>query len=437
MRGAAASAYPRQHVPLRCVPHRSGCGGEPRSGDWDRGGGRVHSFDLKRRWDNVWSVLLILIPGLLGTGRAGEDERGWSREPDLFAYALVVFAALSAAVLRRRPGVTFACCAAAVVTYLAVGYPVGPILIAVPVAAAEVAVAWPLRRALVWNGGLGLAVHVAGGIRFGPELAASQGMPFLAWLTVSFTLVAVPTAIGAAVRIRRESEAGLRTAQAHRAVSEERLRMAQELHDSVGHGLAVIAMQAGVALHVLARNPDKARESLEAIQAASRESLHGMRVQLDLLRGPEGEGAPRRPAPGLADADVLLHRIRTGGLEIAADIQAEDLPPAVDLAAYRILQESLTNVLRHAGVTLARVRVTREGADLVLEVTDNGPASSADPRQGADGRTGSGIAGMRARAEALGGEFEAGPRPEGGFVVRARLPLPDRSSAADVPGSES
>ena len=207
-------------------------------------------------------------------------------------------------------------------TYLAVGYPVGPILIAVPVAAAGVAVAWPLRRVLVWNGGLGLAVYVAGGVRFGTGLAASHGMPFLAWLATSFTAVAVPTAIGVAVRVRRESEAGLRAAQALRAVAEERLRMAQELHDSVGHGLAVIAMQAGVALHVLERNPGKARESLEAIQAASRESLHGMRVQLDVLRGPEGDGAPLRPAPGLADADVLLRRIRAGGLEIAADLQA-------------------------------------------------------------------------------------------------------------------
>jgi signal transduction histidine kinase len=188
---------------------------------------------------------------------------------------------------------------------------------------------------------------------------------------------------------------------------------------------------------VLARNPDKARESLEAIQAASRESLHGMRVQLDVLRSPEGEDAPRRPAPGLADADVLLGRIRAGGLEIAADLQAGDLPPEVDVTAYRILQESLTNVLRHAGVTLARVRVTREGDDLVVEVRDNGPASGADAGQGSDGRSGSGIAGMRARAEALGGEFEAGPRPEGGFVVRARLPLAGRADPAGVPGSGS
>ncbi|MEV0157931.1 sensor histidine kinase [Micromonospora sp. NPDC050686] len=393
----------------------------------------MRSHGLRRRWDSVWPVLLIMLPGLLGTRSAGEGEVGWTRQPDLFAYALVVFAALAAAVMRRRPGVTFACCTAAVVTYLAVGYPVGPMLIAVPVAAAGVAVAWPLRRTLVLNGGMGLAVLAAGGVRFG----LAGGRPLLGWLATMFTMVAVPTAIGVAVRFSRESEARLRTAHALRAVSDERLRMARELHDSVGHGLAVIAMQAGVALHVLARNPDKARESLEAIQAASRESLHGMRAQLEVLRSPEGEDAPWRPAPGLADAEVLLDRIRTGGLKVAATISAGELPPEVDAAAYRILQESLTNVLRYAGATLARVRATREGDVLVLEVNDNGPAGGAAASgPGADGRTGSGIAGMRARAERLGGELVAGPRPEGGFAVRARLPLAGHPCDADVPGSE-
>jgi signal transduction histidine kinase len=395
----------------------------------------VRFDDLRRRWDKTWPVLLILIPGLLGTGRAGDDETGWSRAPDLFAYAPVVLAALGASVLRRHPAVTFACCATAVVAYLAVGYPVGPMLIALPLAAAGVAVAWPLRRTLSWNSALALAVYVAGGLRYVDELGASRGRPALDWLATAFTLVAVPTAIGAAVRIRRESEVSVRAAQARHAVSEERLRMAQELHDSVGHGLAVIAMQAGVALHVLARNPEKARESLEAIQAASRESLHGMRFQLDVLRSADGDGALRGPAPGLAEADVLLHRIRAGGLEIVADLQAGELPPEVDFAAYRILQESLTNVLRHAGRTLARVRAVRDGDHLVLEVTDDGPAAGAGVGRAAGGRPGSGIAGMRARAEALGGEFEAGPRPAGGFAVRARLPLAGGSAPADLSGS--
>jgi signal transduction histidine kinase len=169
---------------------------------------------------------------------------------------------------------------------------------------------------------------------------------------------------------------------------------------------------------------------LEAIQAASRESLREMRVQLDVWRDPDGDDAPRRPAPGLAEADLLISRIRAGGLEISAELAAPDLPPEVDIAAYRILRESLTNVLRHADATAARVRVRRVGADLVLEVADNGSAAGADAGRGTGGRTGSGIAGMRARAEALGGHLDAGPGPERGFVVRARLPLAVPASAA-------
>ncbi|RKR92268.1 signal transduction histidine kinase [Micromonospora pisi] len=403
----------------------------------------MRTDDLRRHWETASPVLLILVAGLLGTGSAGADESGWNREPDWFAYTLVVCAALASATSRRRPGVAFGGCGASVVAYLALGYPVGPILIAVPVAAAATAIGWPPRRALLWNSGLGLAVHLAGAVRFGAELTTSDRGPYLDWLLISSAAVALPTAIGAAVRIRRESEAALRAAHARRAVSEERLRMAQELHDSVGHGLAVIAMQAGVALHVLERDPGKARESLEAIQATSRESLHGMRVQLDVLRGPRGEDAPRRPAPGLAEAGVLLDRIRTGGLEITADVRVGDLPPEVDGAAYRVLQESLTNVLRHAGATLAQVRVARQGGDLVLEVADNGRADPSDERQdgpvgpGGGGRSGSGIAGMRARVEALGGDLAAGPRDDGGFAVRARLPVDTRSGTADVPGSPS
>jgi signal transduction histidine kinase len=386
---------------------------------------------MSRVWRDLWPVLVILVPGLGGTRNASEDQLEWSREPDLFAYALVVFAALSAVMLRRKPGVTLACCGAAVVTYLLMGYAFGPMLIAVPVAAAGVALAWPLRKALLWNGLLGVAVHVAGSIRFGSELSEGQGLPFLGWVGASFTAVAVPTAIGAAVRIRRESEAGVREAQARRAVSEERLRMAQELHDSVGHGLAVIAMQAGVALHVLERNPDKARETLEAIRDASKNSLDSLRAELHLLRAPENDDAPRRPEVGMADVDTLFDRIRRGGLDVDADVQAGSLPPELDVAAYHIVQESLTNVLRHSSAGVARVRVAWAGGDLQIEVADNGREGSAG-RFMASG-DGMGIPGMRARAQALGGDLSAGPGPEEGFVVRARLPRPAEPRTADEP----
>ncbi|HJU98326.1 MAG TPA: sensor histidine kinase, partial [Jiangellaceae bacterium] len=227
---------------------------------------------------------------------------------------------------------------------------------------------------------------------------------------------------GAAVRVRRQSDADVRAAAARRAVSEERLRMAQELHDSVGHELAVIAMQAGVALHVLDRDPLRVREALEAIRATSRVSLDGLRAELDLLRTPLGESAPRRPAAGLADLDVLAERIRAGGVDVETRIDAGGgLPPEIDVAVYRILQESLTNVLRHSGGKVAQVRVDRENGHLVVRVVDDGPGrADATLPPGA----GAGIPGMRARAEELGGTFDAGPRPGGGFVVTARLPVP-------------
>jgi signal transduction histidine kinase len=198
--------------------------------------------------------------------------------------------------------------------------------------------------------------------------------------------------------------------------------MAQELHDNVGHELAVIAMQAGVALHVLDRDPVRAREALEAIRATSRSSLDGLRAELDVLRTPRSESAPRRPTAGLADVDVLVGRIRAGGVDVEASIDdGGDLPPEIDAAAYRILQESLTNVLRHSGSRLAQVRIRREGSHLLVRVLDDGPVrADANLPPGA----GTGIPGMRARVEDLGGTFEAGPHPGGGFEITALLPVP-------------
>ncbi|MFC5005046.1 sensor histidine kinase [Dactylosporangium cerinum] len=361
-----------------------------------------------RAWRLWWPAVLVAGAGLLGTGDAGDGESGWTRSPDPLAYVLVGFAAVAALAVRRRPAVTLAGCGAAVVTYLAAGYPVGPILVAVPVAAAGVAVAWPAHRSVPANVVLGLAVYVAGGLRFGLPFSAGT------WPLLVLLAVALPAAIGVGVRTRREALAEVHAANVLRVVADERMRMAHELHDAVGHGLAVIAMQAGVALHVLDRDPVRARASLEAIRATSRESLDGMRAELDLLR--HDDDGPRRPAVTLAEVPVLLDRIRSGGLAIVADVWVGELPQEVDVAAYRILQEALTNVLRHAGAGTARVRVAREGADVVVEVRDDGRAAGAVVE-------GSGLAGMRTRAARVGGTLEAGPRPGGGFAVTARLPL--------------
>lgn len=365
--------------------------------------------------------LLLLMFGLNGTGPAGEGQHT-AIEPDAVAFVLVVVAALPFLVWRRFPVPALALNGAAVSVYLALGYPFGPILFSAVAIDLVFAISQPVRRVLVAEGAVlaatavALAMHAA---RAGLDRFEGTVMVFGA----TFWIV-VPAAIGIAVRIRLEARARVRAEQARRAVSEEQLRMAQELHDVVGHGLAVIAMQAGVGLHVLDRNPTKTRESLEAIRDTSREALEGLRAELAALRAPHGAAdtdTPRRPAPGLADLETLVRRVRSGGLEVTLrmDVGANELRPEVDRAAYRIVQESLTNVLRHAGAAAtAKVRVRRRGDWLLLDVEDTGDGTG--PGNLVEG---SGVRGMRARTEELGGSFEASAGDQAGFAVRARLPV--------------
>ncbi len=369
------------------------------------------------------TVPLLLI-GLFGSRRAGDAQVDAPRALDHWAYLLVVVAVLSLLARRRVPWLTVVVNTVAVATYLAVGYPFGPILLTVPVVAFGLAARWPRRRAVVAVGGEVLVVLAASVLRVtalddgGSWADLARG--WLVWAPV----VAAAFALGATARVRRESWAGVRAEQARRAASEEQLRMAQELHDVVGHGLAVIALQAGVALHVLDREPEKARESLEAIRTMSRESLDGLRTELAQLRAGAGDAPERRPLPGLADLDLLVARIRAGGvdvrLDVGADLAARELLTEVGAAAYRIVQESLTNVLRHADAERASVTVRSADGELVVAVTDRG-------RGGDPGGDGTGIRGMRERTAALGGTFEAGPTTDG-FRVVARLPLEPRAA---------
>jgi signal transduction histidine kinase len=422
------------------------------------GTGRPAAAQAVRGWLlDAWLWLPFLVFGLLGTAPAGHNQADVSRAPDLAAYALVVVAALALG-LRRRPGPSLAVNGAAVALYLAAGYPYGPILFTAPAVVFTVAAQWSVRRAAPSVGGYLGVILSAALIKEWRLPTGAQGTEML-WLALAWSaVVAAALAVGTAVRVRREAAAGVRAEQARRAASEERLRMAQELHDTVGHGLAVIAMQAGVALHVLDRDPARARESMEAVRATSRESLDSLRAELDALRGNESVGA-RRPAPGLEDVERLAERVRAGGVAVRVEIDPDlpPLPPAVDAAAYRILQESMTNVLRHAGAPTAHIRVRGEGGSLRLEVTDSGRSATVDgtrpgraagagTAQGArsgtvDGagtasgsvttdNSGTGIRGMRAQAEALGGTLDAGPCATGGFAVTAWLPLPGPTDPA-------
>ncbi|HEX7304092.1 sensor histidine kinase [Lentzea sp.] len=348
---------------------------------------------MRIKWQDGALTLALLVFGLAGTRFAARLQGADAL--DAVGYLLIAVAAAGLLVRSARPLWTVAVTTVAIAAYLALGYPFGPILMsgvaaiyAVAVhARIELAAASALFYALVilpwWNDSL------------------------TSWVTWSAGWILLPGAAGVLMRLRRKSAVDVR----ERAVISERLRLAQEVHDVVGHGLSVIAMQAGVALYVLDKDPAKARASLEAIRDTSKEALDGLRSELDTLRG----SAPLTPSIGLADLPALASRMREAGLEVSVEVDEVELPDTHQLAVYRIVQESLTNVLRHSspGVT-ASVRVYTVRGELVVHVTDTGtPAVFTE---------GHGITGMRSRAEALGGTLEAGGAH--GFAVIARIPLP-------------
>jgi signal transduction histidine kinase len=269
-----------------------------------------------------------------------------------------------------------------------------------------------------------------------------DGEPLYAAVTVFAAMwwgeaVRARRAYVAELRDRAERAERTRDEEARRRVDEERMRIARELHDVVSHTIGVISVQAGVAAHLLHRRPDKAADSLAAIRQASDEALGELHAMLGVLREADGDGgrAPLTPAPGLAELDVLVAQAAGAGVEVTVSLEAEPrrLPSAVDLACYRVVQESLTNVVRHAGASRAEVTVTHHDGQVVVEVTDNGRAGSGGvlggraapdgPGNGNGVGSGQGILGMRERARALGGSLEAGPRPGGGFRVQATLPV--------------
>jgi signal transduction histidine kinase len=213
-------------------------------------------------------------------------------------------------------------------------------------------------------------------------------------------------------------------------VADERLRIARELHDVMGHTIAAITVQAGLAVDVLDDSPEQARRALAAIRAASREAMAEIKATVGVLRADGGGAAPLSPAPGLDQIRELVSATKSTGLsvEVVRIGEPRPLPAAVDTTAYRIVQESLTNVVRHAGATHASVRIRYEPAALGIEVADDGIGGKGSLDPGPAERRGYGIVGMTERASTLGGWLRAGPGPGGGFLVEARLPLEGSSS---------
>ncbi|UCM87437.1 sensor histidine kinase [Streptomyces marincola] len=282
-----------------------------------------------------------------------------------------------------------------------------------------------------------LRVGTAVALVFTPAAMVLGAQPWYDPANLSvFAWTALAAASGEAVRSRRaavdaiweraERAERTREEEARRRVAEERVRIARELHDVVAHHIALVNVQAGVAAHVMDSRPDQAKEALGHIREASRRALGELQTTVGLLRHRDDPVAPTEPARGLAVLDELVDGFAKAGMAVTVEAPAAagPLPSAVDLAAYRVVQEALTNVHKHAGPeATARVRIVRTGTanDAALDVTvdDDGVGQGGGSASG----SGHGLTGMRERAAALSGTCEAGPGPEGGFRVRVTLPL--------------
>jgi signal transduction histidine kinase len=346
------------------------------------------------------------------------------RPLDVWAVLLMVAAAGALAWRRAAPMAALGGAVGAVGIYLLGGYPYGPIQLCMVVAMFEVARRHRVRTSLLACG-LAAAVAVAFALT---RLVRDADLPAVLLLGWTSWLV-VPWSLGALVQVRSTAAERAREDLVARVALEERMRVAQEVHDVAGHGFAAVAMQAGVALLVLEERPDQARHSLEAIRETSTTALTELRATLDAFH-PPGEARPvassaAGAAPvgdevGLGGLPALVDHVQAGGLPVDLQVERTDvtLPPEIDAAAYRVVQEALTNVLRHAGPTRALVRVSWEDDEVIVQVADRGRGTVQAAPVG-----GRGLPGMRARVEAAGGSLATGSHDGGGFQVVARLPL--------------
>ena len=369
--------------------------------------------------DVALALFVLVTVSIAIVARLEPDARDIGPGTYLFAIGL----ALPMLGRRRWPVAMLLATVVILLGYYALGFPA--IGLAVPLAAALYSAAEQGR--LRWALGVAIGLLVATTTL---RWAQGQNMALLLAYEVplSTTLMAAVIFLGDSVRTRRHLEAELR----HRAVLEaaereraaerllerERLRLARDLHDTIGHTMTVIGVQAGVAAEALAAGETPpAAAAVDAIRAANREAMTELRVTLGTLRDREVP-APREPLAQLADIERLVDQARATGLDV--ELAADDLPTlptAISETAHRVVQEALTNVLRHARATRARVQLAAQDEQLLVSITDDGTAAP-EPNP-----SGQGLAGMRERALLLGGEFDAGPRPDGGFAVEVRLPL--------------
>ena len=372
------------------------------------------------------SVLLALVftaGGLVELLLRGSVPVGYTDDGALLI-VLTVASGLSLAALWLSPLASLVAAVALLCVQVVAGYE--------PTAAAVGAVIVAAFATVAFDGGR--RVVIASAVVTGGAVVVLLELPRLTWqvAVATWAVLSVVWVVGIVIRIyrgsveRAERRAALfaadREARAREAVSEERARLARELHDSVGHALNVVVLHAGAAQRIIEKKPELAREALASIETSGRQALGDIERMLGILRAPD-EAAAVDVTPGMGQLETLCEQVREAGLPVDLTVEGgvRALPASLDLTAYRIVQEALTNTLKHAGKTRASVRVTYEDTALAIEVLDEGKGVASPALAVAGG--GRGLLGMRERVATFRGELEAGPRPEGGFGVRARLPL--------------
>jgi len=384
-------------------------------------------FGVGRALSDTGLVLLAAFE-VVGTIGAGHDEPQ-RRTVDALAIALVLLGPLSLFLVRRHTVAVLGVVLGSTALYMALNYPYGPVVFSVVIAVLVAVVRG--HRLAAWVGLFAFVVAVF--VARTTTRDESWSWALLAGAVAWSLLILV---VGEIARFRRAQVQAARIAQeetARRQANEERLRIARELHDTVAHHMSLINVQAGVALHLLDKRPEQAQTALAAIKDASKEGLAELRSLVEVLRD-EGR-APRSPTAMLDSLDELVERARVAGLglDMVVEGSRRSIPTAVELAAYRVVQESITNVVRHSGANTARILLRYGDDELTVQVDDDG-RGIALPRESTTNEpvaselaAGSGIRGMRERASALGGSFDLAPSDLGGTRVSATFPLTEVS----------
>ncbi|GHI08296.1 histidine kinase [Streptomyces cellostaticus] len=380
-------------------------------------------------------VLVCMVAGSFVVPR-GENGVTWGvRSPAPLSLLLMALGAAALVFRRRAPKTVLAVTGTLSLIESVTGDPRAPVAMSAVVALYTVAST--TDRTTTWRIGLLTMTVLTGAAMLGGPLPwyAQENLGVLAWTGIGATAgdaVRSRRAVVQAIRERAERAERTREEEARRRVAEERLRIARDLHDVVAHHIALVNVQAGVAAHVMDKRPDQAKEALAHVREASRSALNELRATVGLLRQSGDPEAPTEPAPGLSRLEELAGTFRSAGLpvEVARADHGTELPAAVDLAAYRIVQEALTNAQKHAGPDAkAEVSVVRVGPHIEVTVLDDGAGAGGEP--GAGG--GHGLLGMRERVTAVGGTLTTGPRYGGGFRVHAILPVKTRTTAPGEP----